>query len=43
MQGIGYKELIPAAMGQDDVNRAVWDIIVHTRHYACLLYTSRCV
>ena len=34
MQGIGYKELIPAAMGQDDVNRAVWDIIVHTRHYA---------
>ena len=21
-------------MGQDDVNRAVWDIIVHTRHYA---------
>ena len=34
MQGIGYKELIPAAMGQEDVNRAVWDIIVHTRHYA---------
>lgn len=34
MQGIGYKELIPVAMGQDDVNRAVWDIIVHTRHYA---------
>ena len=34
MQGIGYKELIPAAMGQGDVNRAVWDIIVHTRHYA---------
>ena len=34
MQGIGYKELIPAAMGQDDVNRAVWEIIVHTRHYA---------
>ena len=34
MQGIGYKELIPAAMGQDDVNRAVWDIIVHTRNYA---------
>lgn len=34
MQGIGYKELIPAAMGQDDVNRAVWDIIVQTRHYA---------
>ena len=34
MQGIGYKELIPAAMGQGDVNRAVWEIIVHTRHYA---------
>ena len=34
MQGIGYKELIPAAMEQGDVNRAVWDIIVHTRHYA---------
>ena len=34
MQGIGYKELIPAAMGQGDVDRAVWDIIVHTRHYA---------
>lgn len=34
MQGIGYKELIPAAMEQGDVNRAVWEIIVHTRHYA---------
>ena len=34
MQGIGYKELIPVVMGQGDVDRAVWDIIVHTRHYA---------
>lgn len=34
MQGVGYKELIPAAMEQGDVNRAVWEIIVHTRHYA---------
>lgn len=34
MQGIGYKELIPVVMGQGDVNRAVWEIIVHTRHYA---------
>ena len=34
MQGIGYKELIPVAMGQGDVDRAVWEIIVHTRHYA---------
>lgn len=34
MQGIGYKELIPVVMGQGDVDRAVWEIIVHTRHYA---------
>ena len=34
MQGIGYKELIPVVMGQGDVDRVVWDIIVHTRHYA---------
>lgn len=34
MQGIGYKELIPVARGEGSVDEAVWQIILHTRHYA---------
>lgn len=34
MQGIGYKELIPVVHGEGSVNEAVWQIILHTRHYA---------
>lgn len=34
MQGIGYKELIPVALGQCDEAPAVRQIIINTRHYA---------
>ena len=34
MQGIGYKELIPVAEKKAAVDDAVWQIILHTRHYA---------
>lgn len=34
MQGIGYKELVPVARGEQSVQDAAWQIILHTRHYA---------
>lgn len=34
MQGIGYKEMVPAVMGECSLEDAAWKIIVHTRHYA---------
>ena len=34
MQGIGYKELIPAIQGGVSVEEAMWQIILNTRHYA---------
>jgi len=34
MQGIGYKELIPVVNGSETLDRAVWQIILNTRHYA---------
>ena len=34
MQGIGYKEMVPAVMGECGMEDAAWKIIVHTRHYA---------
>lgn len=34
MQGIGYKELIPVIGGSETLERAVWQIILNTRHYA---------
>lgn len=34
MQGIGYKELAPVVMGEAEEAGAVWQIILHTRHYA---------
>lgn len=34
MQGIGYKELIPVVLEKAPLEDAVWEIILHTRHYA---------
>lgn len=34
MQGIGYKELVPVARGEQSLEDAAWQIILHTRHYA---------
>ena len=34
MQGIGYKELIPVAEGHEKLDKAVWQIVLNTRHYA---------
>lgn len=34
MQGIGYKELVPAAQKTVKLDDAVWQIILNTRHYA---------
>lgn len=34
MQGIGYKELIPVVLENAPLEKAVWQIILHTRHYA---------
>lgn len=34
MQGLGYKELIPAVMGKQPLHQAVEDIKLGTRHYA---------
>lgn len=34
MQGIGYKELVPVVRGTQSEKDAVWQIILHTRHYA---------
>lgn len=34
MQGIGYKELVPVVLGNETTDRAVWQIILNTRHYA---------
>lgn len=34
MQGIGYKELIPVVNGEESLDRAIWQIILNTRHYA---------
>jgi tRNA dimethylallyltransferase len=34
MQGIGYKELIPVVDGSVGLNDAVWQIVLHTCHYA---------
>lgn len=34
MQGIGYKELVPVVQGAQQVDDAVWQIILNTRHYA---------
>ena len=34
MQGIGYKELIPAIRHGGSLETAAWEIIIHTRHYA---------
>ena len=34
MQGIGYKELVPAVDGVISETEAVWQIILNTRHYA---------
>lgn len=34
MQGIGYKELIPVVEGTQTFDKAVWQIVLNTRHYA---------
>jgi len=34
MQGIGYKELIPVVQGTQQLESAIWQIILNTRHYA---------
>lgn len=34
MQGIGYKELIPVVEDNIPLEKAVWQIILNTRHYA---------
>ena len=34
MQGIGYKELTPVITQGQPVEQALWDVIIHTRHYA---------
>ena len=34
MQAIGYKELLPVALGREDANSAVSRIILNTKHYA---------
>ena len=34
MQGIGYKELIPVVENNVPLEKAVWQIILNTRHYA---------
>ena len=34
MQGIGYKELTPVITRGQPVEQALWDVIIHTRHYA---------
>ncbi|MBE5801223.1 MAG: tRNA (adenosine(37)-N6)-dimethylallyltransferase MiaA [Clostridiales bacterium] len=34
MQGIGYKELVPVALGQMPVSEARKQLILHTKHYA---------
>lgn len=34
MQGIGYKELIPVVQHTANVEDAVWQIVLNTRHYA---------
>lgn len=34
MQGIGYKELIPVVENNVPLDKAVWQIILNTRHYA---------
>ncbi len=34
MQGIGYKELIPVIEQKADLQDAIWQLILNTRHYA---------
>ncbi len=34
MQGIGYKELVPVVNGSETLDKAVWQIVLNTRHYA---------